>query len=119
MHRLRLYFSITLLTLAALASDTAFAQEPMADVSSGKALYDTFQCWQCHGYEGQGGRSGPRLVPSSYPYVVFNQVVRYTNLMPAYSPNELSDAQLKKIYEFVQSLPKPSALEDVSKLKFD
>ena len=119
MHRLKRYLSFSLLAAAALASDTLFAQEPMADVSSGKALYDSFQCWQCHGYEGQGGRAGPRLVPTSYPYVVFNQVVRYTNLMPAYSPNELSDAQLKEIYNFVRSLPEPSALEDVIKLNFD
>jgi mono/diheme cytochrome c family protein len=39
--------------------------------------------------------------------------------MPAYSPDVLSDAQLRDIYEFVRSIPAPPALEEISKLDFE
>jgi mono/diheme cytochrome c family protein len=119
MTQVKSYLIITLLGLAVLAPHAAFAQESESDVSSGKALYDSFQCWQCHGYEGQGGRAGPRIAPTDFPYIAFAQFVRHTNLMPAYSPNVLNDDQLKEIYEFVRSIPAPSALEDISKLDFE
>lgn len=32
--------------------------------------------------------------------------------MPAYSPNVLSDEDLRMIYEYIQSIPKPAAVED-------
>jgi mono/diheme cytochrome c family protein len=115
MTQARTCLTFTLLGLALLVSHAAFAQESKSDVDAGKALYDSFQCWQCHGYEGQGGRSGSRIVPVD-PYIVFSTFVRYTDLMPAYSPAELSDAQLKQIYEFVRSIPAPPPLEEVSRM---
>jgi len=118
MTQARTCLIFTLLALALLVSHAAFAQESKSDVDAGKALYDSFQCWQCHGYEGQGGRSGPRIVPAD-PYIVFSTLVRYTNLMPAYSPSELSDTQLKLIYEFVRSIPEPPALEEVTRMGLD
>jgi hypothetical protein len=36
--------------------------------------------------------------------------------MPAYSPNVLSDEQLRQIWEFVRNVPEPPALEDISEL---
>mgnify|MGYP001227853641 CR=1 FL=1 len=115
MTQVRTCLIFTLLGLALLVSHAVFAQESKSDVDAGKALYDSFQCWQCHGYEGQGGRSGSRIVPAD-PYIVFSTLVRYTNLMPAYSPAELSDAQLKLIYEFVRSIPAPPPLEEVTRM---
>ena len=41
---------------------------------------------------------------------------RHTNLMPAYSPNVLSDEKLRQIYEYVRSVPEPPALEDIPEL---
>lgn len=83
---------------------------------SGEELFLAYQCWQCHGYEGQGGPA-PRIVPTAYPFEVFAVFVRYTNLMPAYSPNNLSNEQLKSIYDYVSSLPEPPSLEDIPVLR--
>ena len=47
------------------------------------------------------------------------RLVRHTNLMPAYSPNVLSEEQLRLIYAFVQSIPEPPPLEDIPELDFD
>ena len=115
----RIHLVITILCLVVLAPHAALAQQAESDVSSGKSLYDSFQCWQCHGYEGQGGSSGVRIAPTNYPYIAFAQLVRFTNLMPAYSPNVLSDAQLRDIYEFVRSIPAPPEHEDITILNFE
>ena len=91
------------------------AQET-GSTDSGRQLYETYQCWQCHGYEGQGG-AATRIAPTVYPFEAFARLVRNTNLMPAYSPNSLSDAQLRQIYEFVRSRPEPPPLEDIPALR--
>ncbi len=76
-----------------------------ADPDVGKQLYDTRGCFQCHGYVGQGGSAGPRLAPEPIPLAAFKAIVRKPpNLMPAYSPNVLSDAELEAIYRYVSSL---------------
>ena len=102
------------------AADAAGAAEAAeADVREGRALYASHQCWQCHGYEGQGSVAGVRVAPTPYPFEAFSRLVRHTDLMPAYSPNVLSDAQLRLIYIYVRSIPEPPSLEDISELDFD
>ena len=98
-----------------LCLSLAFAQGTDEAASAGRALYTANQCWQCHGYEGQGG-AAVRIAPTVYPFEAFAQFVRHTNLMPAYSPNVLSDEQLRQIYEYVRSVPAPPALEDIPEL---
>ncbi len=88
------------------------------DVVTGQALYETYQCWQCHSYQGQGGAHGPRIAPTLYPFEAFSQFVRRTNLMPAYSPNVLSDQDLRLIYDYVRSIPEPPSLEEIPELTF-
>ena len=106
-------------SLWAFGSGVAVTQEPDDDVREGRALYDSHQCWQCHGYEGQGSVAGVRIAPTLYPYEAFARLVRHTNLMPAYSPNVLSEEQLRLIYAFVQSIPEPPPLEDIPELDFE
>lgn len=63
-------------------------------------------CWQCHGFQGQG-MAGPALAPSPLPYEAFAAYVRKpAGVMPAYSPNVLSDERLKHIHEYLSSIPK-------------
>lgn len=110
---------VLVVSLWALGSTVAYTQEPDDDVREGRALYDSHQCWQCHGYEGQGSVAGVRIAPTLYPYEAFARLVRHTNLMPAYSPNVLSEEQLRLIYAFVQSIPEPPPLEDIPELDFE
>jgi len=90
-----------------------------AAVAEGRALYASHQCWQCHGYEGQGSVAGVRIAPTLYPFEAFSRLVRHTNLMPAYSPNVLSDEQLRLIYAWVSSVPEPPPLEEIPGLDID
>lgn len=101
-----------------LASGTGNAQDS-ADAGQGQALYESHQCWQCHGYQGQGGSAGVRIAPTLYPFEAFSRLVRHTNLMPAYSPNVLSDENLRLIWEYVRSVPQPPPLEDIPELNFE
>ena len=96
-------------------ASTAFAEDTSA-ATEGQALFVSHQCWQCHGFEGQGGAAA-RVGPTRYPFEVFVRFVRQPNLMPAYSPKVLSDEQLRKIYDYLDSMPEPPPLEDIPLLR--
>ncbi len=107
----------TFLAIAAFgfAAAATAAQAPK-DSRPGRAEYIEMGCYQCHGYEGQGGRgTGPRIAPKPHDYEVFAAVVRQPpKVMPAYSPKVLSEDKLKRIYAYMRSIPPPP---DVSTLK--
>ena len=110
--------AVPLLLLWTLGATAAWSDEPGNDVEEGLALYISQQCWQCHGYEGQGSVAGVRLAPTRLPFEAFARLVRVTNLMPAYSPKVLSDEQLRLIYAYVRSIPEPPPLEEIPELNF-
>lgn len=111
--------AVPVLLLWTLGATPAWSDEPGDDVEEGLALYVSQQCWQCHGYEGQGGVAGVRLARTLLPFEAFARLVRFTNLMPAYSPKVLSDEQLRLIYAYVRSIPEPPPLEEIPELDFD
>ncbi|HUL92355.1 MAG TPA: cytochrome c [Burkholderiales bacterium] len=87
-----------LLAPAALAAGSA---------EKGKAAYVQHGCWQCHGFMGQGGITGPKLAPNPLPLEALSAFVRNTRgAMPPYQNAILSDADLADIHAYLQSLPK-------------
>jgi mono/diheme cytochrome c family protein len=108
--------SLVLVGLASLPALGLLQAQETSSSRSGRQLFTDFQCWQCHGYEGQGGAAA-RIAPTAYPFEAFAQLVRHTNVMPPYSPNVLSDAQLRRIYDFVRAVPEPPAVEDIPELR--
>lgn len=113
---------LTALTVAiagfAIVPFQVFGAEGDVVTAQGRALYLEFQCWQCHGYEGQGGAAA-RIASMSYRYEAFERFVRFPNLMPAYPPRLLDNDSLRRIYAFVQSLPEPPRREDIPALNTD
>jgi mono/diheme cytochrome c family protein len=103
---------LPVLSLASMLAVTAVT----AEETGGRDLYMTFQCWQCHGYEGQGGPAA-RIASKEYSYEVFTRFVRFPNLMPAYPRELLGDEALRRIFEYVRAIPEPPALEDVPALR--
>lgn len=85
------------------------------DTRTGRAEYVEMGWHQCHGYEGQGARStGPRIAPEPLPFEMFSTWVRRPpEVMPAYSPKVLSEDKLRRIHEYLLSIPLPP---DVSRL---
>ena len=93
------------------------AEEPGMETGSARALYVEQGCYQCHGYDGQGGFAGPRIAPQPLPFDAFATMVRYPpNLMPAYSKAMLSDEQLALIHEYLESLPPLADEEEIRAL---
>ena len=101
-------------TPAAPAAAPAQAQAPAGNADAGKKLFSTIGCWQCHGYEGQGGSAGPRIAPRPIPYAAFSKYVRRpTNQMPPFTEKVVTDADLANIYAYLQSRPMPPPVASI------
>jgi mono/diheme cytochrome c family protein len=101
---------------AALLFGNAAAAEPSA--ANGRLLYVKVGCYQCHGYQGQGGVAGPRIAPEPLPFDGLAAFVRTSSgEMPPYPEKLLPDGDLADIYAYLQSIPRPPALADVPLLK--
>jgi ubiquinol-cytochrome c reductase cytochrome c subunit len=88
------------LLLGAVSADAASAEK-------GKAAFVQHGCWQCHGYQGQGGVTGFKLAPDPIPFEALSAFVRTTNRnMPPYREEILSNDDLADIYAYLQSIPK-------------
>ena len=96
--------------LAAFAGACFLAQGPSFAAGSpekGRTAYVKNGCWQCHGYEGQGGAAGPKLAPGPMAFDVMEGFIRYTNgAMPPYPKAVLSDADFADIHAYLVSIPK-------------
>jgi mono/diheme cytochrome c family protein len=78
-----------------------------ASAEKGEAAFLQHGCWQCHGYQGQGGIAGARLAPNPIPFDTLSNFVRTTNrAMPPFRKEILSDDDLADIYAYLQSIPK-------------
>ncbi|MBI4888697.1 MAG: cytochrome c [Acidobacteria bacterium] len=83
---------------------------PPGNAETGKKLFVANGCYQCHGYEGQGGSAGARLAPRPLPWAALSRYVRRpANQMPPYTEKVLPDADLAHIYAYLQSRPAAAA----------
>lgn len=90
----------------AIASPGAFAQDtPRGNAANGKKLFET-TCFECHGYSGQGGGAGPKLInPPAYPAFIV-QLRTPRNVMPPFTPKVLTDQQAADIYAYISTFAK-------------
>ena len=96
-----------ILVLAAFAFAYGQAATAAGSAEKGKTAYVQHGCWQCHGFVGQGGVTGPKLAPDPLPLEALSAFVRNTRGgMPPYQRAILSDADLADIHAYLQSLPK-------------
>lgn len=73
----------------------------------GREAYVKNGCWQCHGYQGQGGVTGPALAPDTKPLAFYEAFVRNTRgPMPPYSERILSKADMAALHGYLASIPK-------------
>ena len=94
------------------------APVPAGNADTGKKLFVSVGCYQCHGYEAQGGAAGPRLAPRPLPYAGFSRYVRRpTNQMPPYTERLVPDTDLAHIYAYLQSRPTPPAAATIPLLQ--
>ena len=103
-----LRYSAAALIGLTMASPGAFAQDtPRGNAANGKKLFETVGCFECHGWAGQGGGAGPKLIyPPAYPAFVV-QLRTPRNIMPPFTAKVLTDQQAADIYAYVATFPKP------------
>ena len=91
---------------------------PAGNADTGKKLFVSYGCWQCHGYEGQGGAAGPRLAGRNLPFAGLSAYVRRpTNQMPPYTEKVVSNQDLAHIYAYLQSRPAPPPVANIPLLQ--
>jgi mono/diheme cytochrome c family protein len=90
---------------------------PTGRADAGATLYGKVGCYQCHANQAQGGLAGPRLGPDPIPFARFSQYIRNpTGDMPPYTDKVLSNQDLADIYAFIQSRPRPPAVNTIPAL---
>ena len=91
---------------------------PAGNAANGRKLFVSFGCYQCHGYEAQGGAAGPRLAPRPMAYAQFVKYVRHpTNEMPPFTEKIVKDSELTDIHAFLRAQPAPPDLDTIPLFK--
>jgi mono/diheme cytochrome c family protein len=92
---------------------------PAGNIQSGKKLFTSYGCFECHGYHAEGTSvGGPRLGPNPISFPAFSKYIRQpTGQMPPFTIKVTSDADLADIYAFLQSLPQPPKVDSIPALK--
>ena len=107
--------------LASAAAQTPAAQPtaaPAGNAETGRKLWVSYGCWQCHGYEGQGGAAGPRLASRPLPFAGFSAYVRRpTNQMPPYTEKVVPNADLAHLHAYLLSRPAPPPVQSIPLLQ--
>jgi mono/diheme cytochrome c family protein len=100
--------------LQSLAPKTSPADELKGNAENGKKLFVAYGCYECHGREGAGALTGPRIGP---PAITLAAVLRYvrapTGQMPPYTAKVVPDQDLADIYAFLKSFPAPRPAKDI------
>ncbi len=111
---------IAILSLAAFAFglSTASAADKGTSVAHGRALFLSSGCKNCHGTQGQGTGSAPKLAPDPMPAEGIAQFIRGSGTrMPTYSAKVLSDADVADIAAYLASLPAAKSPDTIAALK--
>jgi len=85
-----------------------------ASAEKGKSAFIQHGCWQCHGTQGQGGVTGPKLAPDPIAVEAFSAFLRASNRnMPPYSEAILPNDDVADIHAYLQSIPKPADYKSI------
>ena len=94
-----------LLPAAVLAQD--------GNAQNGKKLFVKDGCYECHGYNGQGG-AGARIAPKPLATAALIKYVRHpSGAMPPYTAKVVSDQDLADIRAFLATIPDPPPLKTI------
>jgi ubiquinol-cytochrome c reductase cytochrome c subunit len=104
---------------AQAAAPATPAPAQAGNVETGRKLFTSYGCYQCHGYEGQGSSAtGARLAPNPFPLQAFIAYVRRpAGQMPFYSSKIVPDADLVHIHAFLSSRPAPPPVSSLPLLR--
>ncbi|MGB9067982.1 MAG: c-type cytochrome [Candidatus Acidiferrales bacterium] len=100
--------------LQSIAPETPSAGERKGDAENGKKLFAAYGCYECHGRQGAGASTGPRIGP---PGITLAAILRYVRApagqMPPYTAKVASDQDFADIYAYLKSFPTPAPAKDI------
>jgi mono/diheme cytochrome c family protein len=100
--------------LTSVAPPAAASASPTGNADNGKKLFAAFGCYECHGRQGAGASTGPRIGP---PAITLAAVLRYVRApsgqMPPYTAKVVSDQDLTDIYTYLKSFPPPQPAANI------
>jgi mono/diheme cytochrome c family protein len=100
--------------LQSIAPKAASTDDLKGDADNGKKLFAAYGCYECHGRQGAGASTGPRIGP---PAITLAAVLGYvrapTGQMPPYTAKVVSDQDLADIYAYLKSFPLPQPAKDI------
>jgi mono/diheme cytochrome c family protein len=113
----------TIAWLAFALATGAWAQQANPQVpkagnaENGKRIFTAYGCYQCHGYQGQGGGAGARLAPRPLPLAAMIAYVRKpTGVMPPVTAKVVSDTEIADIRAYLETVPAPPDVKSVKLL---
>jgi len=117
MKNLFLVSSFLVFSLMTIFAGASFSQtkDLSGDVEKGRAIFVKNGCYQCHGYLGQGGISGARLMQTKLSQAGFIGFVRNPppSSMPQFRAKIMSDQELADVYAYIKSVPAPTPVKDI------
>jgi mono/diheme cytochrome c family protein len=104
-----------LLLVAGLFAVAVAAQTKPGDTKNGERLYLKNGCFECHGYQGQGGLAGARLAQTKLNVAGFTAFVRNppSGGMPPYRVKVMTDQELADVFAYIQTFPAPQPAKNI------
>lgn len=109
-------FLVSALVLSCAAAAATGALAPQApSAKRGRTIFVEKGCYACHGYNGQGGVTGPKLAPDPMELEVLKSFIRNAGptQMPAYSQHLVNDAEAAHIHAWLASQPRTKSPADI------
>lgn len=96
------------------AAPASQGETPEGNPANGKKLFLAYGCYQCHGYQGQGASTGPRIGPPPLSLAFLISYVRHpTGQMPPYTEKVVPDQDLTDIFAYLKSMPAPAPASSI------
>ncbi|MDB5642454.1 MAG: cytochrome c, mono- and diheme variant family [Hyphomicrobiales bacterium] len=107
--------SLSILSLVAGLSFCGSQAAVSADAERGRQIFEKVGCYQCHGFQGQGANTGPKLAPDPLPAEGIAAFIRNSGetLMPNYVEAVLPDADVADIHAYLLTIKKPPSVKDI------
>ncbi|MBZ5694935.1 MAG: c-type cytochrome [Acidobacteriia bacterium] len=93
----------------------ASSSESLAgNADNGKKLFASYGCYQCHGHQGAGAATAPRIAATALSLTAVIRYVRApTGQMPPYTSKVVSDQDLADIYAFLKTFSPPAPASSI------
>ena len=87
---------------------------PAGNAENGKKLWAKDNCYSCHGFDGHGG-AGAKIAPKPIALQGFIAIVRKPpkSNMPTFSSKVISDADLRDMWAYLNSIPATPDAKDI------